>query len=156
MVNKKSVFRRVVLASAAVVAAGFLSSPSAKGNIVITPTFDSTITSDPNASAIEAAINATIARVQAVVTTNTTSTITFSEMSTGLGQSSTSHYSVPYSTYYSAIKTQQTLSTNDNTAIASLPTNTTVNPVNNNANIYVQTTLARARILLISAALMVP
>jgi hypothetical protein len=145
--SKKSAVRALYLASAAVLAANLAVATPARGNLVITPTFDSTITSDPNAATVEAAINATIARVEAVVTTNVSSTITFSEMSSGLGESTTSHYTVAYSTYVAALQSQQTLSTNDATAIASLaynPAITTNNPVDSNASVYVNTTLARA------------
>jgi hypothetical protein len=116
---------------------------SARAGLVITPTFDSTITSDPNAAIIEAGINAAIARVEADISNNTTVTITFQEMGSGLGQSSTVHYIVPYSSYRSALVNNQTLSAQDTSAIASLPVQAN-NPVNGNANVNVNTALARA------------
>ena len=116
---------------------------SARANLVITPTFDSTITSDPNAATIEAAINSTIARVEADISNNVTDTITFSEVNSGLGESSTLHYLVPYNTYVSYLQSNQTPSADDKIALASLPGGAN-NPVNANANVNVQTSLARA------------
>src|SRR5665213_880822 len=140
---RKSAVRGLYLASIAAVAAIFAAITPAQANIVITPTFDSTITSDPNAATIEASINAAISRAENLVTNNTTCSITFQEMGSGLGSSSTSHFVIPYSTYLAALQTVQTRSANDNTALATLPTQAT-NPVNGNANVNVQTTLARA------------
>jgi hypothetical protein len=129
---RKSAIRGLYLASVAAVAASLGIVSPARGNLVITPTFNSSITSDPNASTIEASINAAISRAEAVVTNNVTVGIAFNEMSTGLGQSQSTEYNSSYAGYLSLLKTQQTLSTNDNTAIATLP-NTTANPVNGNS-----------------------
>jgi hypothetical protein len=61
--------RGLCLIAPAAVGIGVLGfSKSARANLVIVPTFDSTINSDPNAAAIKAGINATIARVEADVT----------------------------------------------------------------------------------------
>lgn len=118
----------------------------AQATLNIVPTFDSTITSDPNAATIVAGINAAIARVANNIANNTTVTITFSEMNTGLGQSSTLHYTIPYSTYYNALITGQTPSAADTTAKTSLgtpPTPNGPNPVNGDTSVFVQTSLAR-------------
>lgn len=123
-----------------------LITPSRAGLIII-PTYGSTITSDPNAATIEAGINATIARVDANIATNVTDTITFQETNTGLGSSSTSFYTVPYSTYVNALLSQQSLSAKDTSAIASLgyvPGVTMTNPVNGSSSVAVGTALARA------------
>src|SRR4051794_6735340 len=58
------------------------------GTLTIIPTFDVSITSDPNAATIIAGINAAIGRVQSSIANNTTVTITFQEVATGLGGSS--------------------------------------------------------------------
>jgi len=123
-----------------VVAAGCV---SAHANLTIVPTFASNITSDPNAGIIEASILADISTMDSYIANNTTVNITFQETSSGLGSSSTLHYSPTYSTYYNQLQHNQTLSAADNTAIASLP-NQANNPVNGNANVTEQTALARA------------
>jgi hypothetical protein len=56
--------------------------------LVITPTFDSSITSDPNAAAIEGVINTAINTYETDFTDPITVPITFQEMTTGFGQSS--------------------------------------------------------------------
>ncbi len=123
-----------------------MSVPAARANLDIVPTFDSTITSDPNVATIEAGIDATIARVESDISNNVTVNITFQESATGLGGSSTLQYTVPYSTYVNALETKQTLSVSDVTAIGSLGfvAGTTVNnPVNGSSTVAVGTALAR-------------
>jgi hypothetical protein len=115
----------------------------ALGQVTINATFDSSITSDPNVMQIEAGINAAISRMEAAVTNNITVNITFAETNTGLGSSNTSHFTVQYGQYLTALQTQQTPSANDATALASLPPGPN-NPVNGSGNVFVQTTLARA------------
>jgi hypothetical protein len=114
--------------------------PSANANLVIDPTFDSTITSDPNAATIEASINATIARIESDIANSTTVTITFQEGG-GLGGSSTAYYIVPYTTYRSDLAAAAT-SADDAMALATLPAGPD-NPVNGNADVNVGTSLAR-------------
>ncbi len=123
-----------------------MSVPAAHADLDIVPTFGSTITSDPNAATIEAAINATIARVESDISNNVAVDITFQESTTGLGGSTTLAYTVPYPTYANALLTQQTLSASDVSAIASLnyvPGTTVNNPVNNSGSVVVGTALAR-------------
>lgn len=115
----------------------------AQANLVISATFDSTITNDPNSATIIAGINAAISRAQNAVLNNLTVTITFKEMGSGLGQSNTWVGTVPYSTYRSALQNNQTLSTRDITALASLPIQAN-NPVNGDANVRINTSLGRA------------
>src|SRR5262249_24163574 len=62
----------------------------------INPTFDSSITSLPNASAIEATINRTIAAYEAIFADNITVNITFKDKTTGLGSSNGVSVSEPY------------------------------------------------------------
>ena len=111
--------------------AGFLvwAAGPASANIVITPIFDTTITSSGNSAAIEAGINNAIAEVESKILNPITVTIDFQNMGSGLGQSSTWFNQMTYSQYRSDLATHQTLSANDNTALASLP-NTSTNPVN--------------------------
>jgi len=103
---------------------------SASANIIITPIFDSTITNDTtNKTAIETGINNAIAEVESKILNPISVTITFQEMGTGLGQSSTFINSLSYSQYRTDLINNQTKSANDITAIATLPA-TTANPVN--------------------------
>jgi hypothetical protein len=67
--------------------------------LVINPTFDSTITNDPNAATIEATINRAIAAYESFISDSITVNITFQEVTTGLGASNGVSYSVPYQTY---------------------------------------------------------
>jgi PEP-CTERM motif len=122
-----------------------------RGQLKITPTFDSSIAGDPNASIIEASINATIARIEAAIINPITVNITFQETRSGLGGSSTFTGNIPYGpantpgTYLNALTTKQILSANDTTAIASLGNlMSSTNPVNSNANVTLTTPLLRA------------
>jgi autotransporter-associated beta strand protein len=117
----------------------------AKANLTITPTFESSITSDPNAATIEATINTAISNLESYIATPVNATITFGETNTGLGSSQTFEgIGVPYSEYLSQLKSVQTLSADDNIAIASLGPGTTNNPVNGNAGMDITTPLLRA------------
>ena len=111
--------------------------PPPTGGLVINATFDSTITNDPNAAAIEAAINRGIAIYEARIADNITINIKFAEMTTGLGQSSTWVADQSYSTFRSALASHSTTAT-DATALAHLP-NQSNDPVQNGANIHAST-----------------
>jgi hypothetical protein len=144
---------RSALAAAAVVFVLSASAPAYAGSITITPTFASNITSDPNAAAIEGAINAAIADVTSHITStqNLNVSILFQEGG-GLGGSSTFVTKVSYTNFRSALSTIAAANpsdTNLQTALASLP-NQTNNPVNGNA--FLQLTDAEARNLGISAS----
>ncbi len=76
------------------IVAGALCCRPADAALVITPTFDSTITGDANAAAIENVINGAIATYETTFTDPINVTITFGEMTTGLGESSTYYESV--------------------------------------------------------------
>ena len=106
------------------------------------PTFDSTITSDANAAAIENVITSAIATYETTFTDPINVTITFGEMTTGLGESSTYYESVSYSTYWSHLNSDKTTSS-DATAMSFLP-HVNRNPVNNRSTINVKTANARA------------
>jgi hypothetical protein len=114
---------------------------SANANIVINPTFGSSITSDPNATTIEAGIDQAISRFESAIETPISVNIDFQEMSSGLGASSTSINTIAYSQYRTDLINNQT-SSNDATAIASLP-NQLTNPVNGNPDVLL--TLADLR-----------
>jgi hypothetical protein len=100
---------------------------SSANALVINPTFDSTITSDPQAAAIEAGIDQAIASFDTSILTPISVNIDFKEMSSGLGTSNTFLNNLSYSQYRSDLVANQT-SANDTTALASLPVQTN-NPV---------------------------
>jgi PEP-CTERM motif len=114
----------------------------AYASFIITPIFDTSITSDSNAVAIEAAINSAIGIYQNTFSDNITVTIQFQEMSSGLGQSSTAFANVTYASYLSALTADASTSA-DATAVASLGV-TANNPVNGDASINVKTANLRA------------
>ena len=128
-----------VLASAIV---ALILSPQARANMVITPTFDVSITSDANAAAIEATINSAIQIYQSVFADPITVNITFQEMSSGLGQSSFSFFSVSYASYRAAL-VADAKTPDDATALAHLPLGPN-NPVTGTAFIDVKPANLRA------------
>jgi hypothetical protein len=116
---------------------------SARGNLVINATFDSTITSDPNAAVIEATINSVIALYEASFSDAVTVTITFYEMSSGVGQSATYYIpGVSYSTFYANLAAGASTA-NDTMALAHLPAGPS-NPVNGSATIALNLPNGRA------------
>jgi hypothetical protein len=133
------ILRPAFLASFAMALAA---SAPAYATLIISPTFDSTITSDPNAAAIEGTINSAIAFFQSTFTDPINVSIQFAEMSSGLGQSTTGFYNVSYSTYLAALKADAT-SSDDATANSFLP-NSSTNPVNSSSTINVKSANLRA------------
>jgi hypothetical protein len=111
--------------------------PGQAAGLTINAIFDSTITSDPNAAAIEATINAAIANVQSQFSDPITVNINFKkDTSISLGQSLTTYYNLSYSTFLAALKADAKTS-DDFTAISLLP-NLSTNPVNASATINVK------------------
>ena len=111
--------------------------------LIIIPTFDSTITSDPNAASIEATINCCIAEYEAAILDPGTVDITFKEMSSGLGQSQSSEVNFSYQSFRTALASHAT-STEDNQALSNVP-NTANNPVNgSNGGVTMTVPLANA------------
>src|SRR5580658_4935167 len=82
------------------------STPAHAYPLTITPTFDSSITSLPDAADVEGAINAAINAVETnVASPNSINvSIDFQSMSSGLGESTTGDYGVSYDDYYTAFK----------------------------------------------------
>jgi hypothetical protein len=108
--------------------------PAATANttsgLVINPIFDSTITSDPRSSAIQAMIISAIETYQTLFSDPITVQIRFrfsdvdatgKSMENLVGASNTTIYGVPWDTYITALKADAKTA-NDMTAIASLPT----------------------------------
>jgi len=132
---------RVVVAVVVAASSLVLATP-AQAQLNIIPTFDVSITSDPNSAQIQATINAAINEYRVAFSDNINVRITFQKMGTGLGQSSTAVIQVPYTTYRTAWLTRIS-GADDISAQASLP-NQTNTPVNNIADILITTANARA------------
>lgn len=113
--------------------------------ITIVPTFDSTITSDTNSGAIEAAINQAITNFDSVVTTPNpiTVNITFGEGG-GLGQSTTTLFKISYSSFLTALEANSSADATDLAAIAANDGSATNNPVTGSAFINVKTANLKA------------
>jgi hypothetical protein len=119
-----------------------LGTSPARAQFVITPTFDSSITGDPNAAAIEAVINQAIADYTDKFADPINVRITFGTMTGGLGQSTTGFYNVSYSTFLAALNADKT-STDDTTAVPTIPAGPN-NPLTANASINVKSANLRA------------
>lgn len=117
--------------------------PGARAQLLITPTFDSSITSDPNAAAIEGVINSAIHTYETTFNNPIQVNITFKEMTSGLGQSNFSLFSVPYSAVYAALAGNSSMSSDDVTALAHLP-NQANNPVTGTANMLLKSANIKA------------
>jgi hypothetical protein len=115
---------------------------TARAGLVITPIFDSSITSDPNAAAIEHTINQTIQIYENKFSDPINVAIKFAEMTTGLGSSSTFFATGPYATFITALHADAT-SADDATALSLLPIQAT-NPVTGTSFINVKTANLRA------------
>jgi len=115
----------------------------ANAQLTIDPIYSSSITSLSNAAQIEAGIQASINSIDADIANPVTIDITFSSISTGLGDSNTDYFQTSYASYVSSLQ-NQTLSSVDNSAITSLGSGTATNPVNGNANITTTAALLTA------------
>jgi hypothetical protein len=111
----------------------------AHANLTITPTFDSSITGDPNAAAIESTINSAIKIYEQTYTNPINVTIYFQE-GAGLGSSLTALYDEGYTFFRNGLATNQALShqADQATALAHLP-NQANNPVTNATDLYIKT-----------------
>ena len=116
--------------------------PSQAG-LIVNVTFDSTITSDPNAILIENAINQAIGFYEAQITTPITVAVKFSEIGSGLGQSSTFFSTITYNQYLAALLLHSSADAVDTSALASLPAGPN-NPVNGGTSVDVTTANLRA------------
>jgi hypothetical protein len=110
--------------------------------LTIVPTFDTSITSDPNAAAMEAAINAAINALQTNIADNFTVSINFvSDTNVDLGQSDTYGGPYPYASYLAALKSSAT-DANDTNACRQLPDSPN-DPLIGGAQIHLTLPLAR-------------
>lgn len=112
--------------------------------LIIIPSWDSTITTDPNAATIQATINTAIQFYQARFSDPITVTINFQEMTTaGLeGHSSWWYYNISYSQFRTALQNDASTTT-DAVALAHLPGGT-ANPVTGTSVVRVKTANLRA------------
>ena len=117
--------------------------PLAQANLIINATFDSTITSDPNAALIEATINQAVSFYEANITTPITVNITYAEMTGGLGESSTFFGTITYNQYLAALQSHSSGDATDVAALASLPAGPN-NPVDGTSSVDVTTANLRA------------
>jgi hypothetical protein len=117
-------------------------SVQAPAGLMFNATFDSTITNDPNAVAIENAILGALQTYQLQFSDPITVNIQFSKMASGLGESSTYVSTISYSNFVSALTTHAK-TTNDVIALQNLPGGT-ANPVNGNTSVSLTTPNLRA------------
>ena len=134
-------FRLIPLMSLAIALA--TSAPAHANGLVITPTFGSSITGDPNAANIESTINSAIIFYETTFTNPITVNIQFDEMASGLGASSTFFATVPYATYLTKLTADAT-SANDAVALAGLPSASAYTSFYGSSNINVKTANLRA------------
>ena len=110
--------------------------------LTIQPTFDNSITSASNASAITNAIWFCIQSFQSNLTDNSTVKILFvSDTNVGLGQSATWDGSYAYSDYLSGLRNSAS-GTNDSAALSKIPSSST-DPLVGNSQIQLKLPLAR-------------
>ena len=110
-----------------------LAGSTTRAGLVITPTYNTSISSALNANTIENTIQNTINLYESDFTNNLTVSIEFGEMSSGLGQNNTYRGTVSYSAYRAALAANAVTS-NAQMAVNSLPVQAG-NPVNGNGNI---------------------
>ena len=110
--------------------------------LTINATFDSTITSDPNAAAIENTINTAIAILQSQFSDPITVKINFKKVTSGLGSSSVWFVNGSYTTFLAALKGD--VKTADDVTATSLLPSVSTNPVNGATTINVKTANLRA------------
>jgi hypothetical protein len=110
--------------------------------LTIVPTFDSSITGDPNGAAMMAGINDAIQDFETNYTDSLTVQIKFvSDSNVGLGQSSSWYSTVSYHSYLVALKSSAK-SSNDTNAMSKLP-NSTTDPVTGQSSINLNLPLGR-------------
>ncbi len=109
--------------------------------LTIVPTWDGTINSDPNATAIKASIQTALDRYGATFASSNVVNITFAGMTDGLGQSQTEYTSASYASVLAALTASRT-STDDATSLLHLAAGPN-NPVNGDTDLLLTKALAR-------------
>ena len=123
--------------------------PAYASNLTITPIFDTTITSDANANAIEGTINSAISIYETDFSNPIDVTIDFKETTSGLGSSSTRVADISYSNFYNAYK-NNAIANNNFVALTALAGAVPVvpagpdNPVTGDTGIWVKTANIKA------------
>lgn len=115
----------------------------AEAGVVITPTFDASITSDPNAANIIATINQAISTYEKTFSNPITVTIKYQTMNSGLGHSDTTIYPIDYATFFNKLSARAS-SGDDRTSLASLGGPKANNPVTNTSLINLKTANLKA------------
>ncbi|HWA84105.1 MAG TPA: NF038122 family metalloprotease [Fimbriimonadaceae bacterium] len=115
---------------------------TAQANLTINPTYDSSITSDPNAAAIESCLNQVCAFYNASFTDSITVNVTFHNATSGLGSNNPAKVTIPYATFRTALAADATTG-NDAIAVASLPSQAN-NPVDGSTDVVLTKPNARA------------
>lgn len=110
------------LATLAVVA-GVVVLAAPASAMTINATYDSTITGLSNAAAVEATLNSAVSYFDSLYSTNVTVNITFQNMSSGLGQSSTFFTSLTTNQYVTALTSHSSGDAIDTAALAKLASN---------------------------------
>ncbi len=124
-------------------AALILTCAPARANLIITPTFDSSITGDTNAAAIEASINSAITMFEGTYSNSINVLIYFQEETTGLGGSQFFDYQESYQTFYNKLVAKNA----NPAAIAGLNASgghSATNPVTGTSNLEVKSANLRA------------
>jgi hypothetical protein len=147
--NMSRLFSARVALPAVLVALLAVSASPAHADVAlnIIATFDSSITNDPNAAAIEATINSAINFYQTTFTTHTAApigvAIDFREMGSGLGESNTGLYKPAYVSFITALNAASSGDATDATALAGLPVAAN-NPVTSSTTIDAKSAELRA------------
>ncbi len=140
----RSRFAFVVVTACAAVGLHVTATPA----LTIIPTFDTTITTNSNATYFESQINSAISAIDSYIANPVTVDITFEGVNYGLGSNSLDDGTgLSYSAYVSALKNHQRLSAADDSALITLPTSFPVpgdTPTNPNQEIGLGSPLARA------------
>lgn len=112
---------------------------SARAQLTITPTFDSSLTSLTNASVIEAGINSAITQITSDITTRFADAVTIDFVSTTdpnvLANSLTPQDNLSYTTYLADLQANTSQSATQTAALATMPSGP-VASLNNAANVY--------------------
>jgi hypothetical protein len=141
LLNRKNNLKNLLLKFLSVLAACGIANSAF--SLTIIPTFDSSITNDPNSAAMMAAINAAIQVEQSHLADNVTVKILFvADESVGLGQSSSWGNNYSYTNFLSKL-TNSATSRNDTNGYARIPNTSTNDPLVGTNKIYINKSPAR-------------
>src|SRR5262249_55149432 len=115
---------------------------AANADLIISPTYDTSITSDPNSATIQGTINQAIQVYRNTFADNITVAIQFKEMSSGLGQTEFDLIQLSYSSLRAALAADAKTS-NDAIALVHLPAGPN-NPVDGGTDMVMKFANARA------------